>query len=173
MFGIPGLDPLGAVHTGFALVVMLLGLAVVIMTKGTASHRRIGMAYVFGMLVVNGTALMIYDLFPRWGPFHTLAIVSLATTFAGVVPVWLRRPRHRWLDMHARLMSWSYAGLVGAFVGEIGSRIAGVGPFGVTVAGIGVMVLAAVIIHRRVPRIILTVASRDLQATVLPRGAGQ
>ena len=154
MFGIRGLDPLGAVHTALALAAIVLGIAVVAMEKGTAAHRRVGMAYFAAMVMVNVTALMIYDLFPRWGPFHTLAAVSLTTTCAGVVPVWLQRPRGRWLQIHARFMSWSFAGLIGALVGEVGSRAGGLDPSAVTWASIAVMVCAAVLIHWHVPRIV-------------------
>lgn len=158
MFGIRGLDALGAVHLGCALAAMVLGFVVVVTSKGTAAHRRLGMVYAVTMVIMNATALTIYDLFHRWGPFHTLALVSLATVAAGVVPVWIQRPRHRWLQMHARFMSWSYAGLVGAAVGEVGGRLGGIGPMVLTAASIAVMVLAAIIINSRVPRIVAALA---------------
>src|SRR5688572_20218407 len=111
MAEIHGLDPVGTVHLFLGLLAVTLGLAVVVMRKGTVAHRRAGFFYAVVMVLLNATALMIYDLFGRFGPFHTLALVSLATLAAGVVPVWLRRPR-AWLELHARFMSWSYAGLL-------------------------------------------------------------
>ena len=112
----------GTVHLFLGLLAVTLGLAVVVMRKGTAAHRRAGLFYAVVMVLLNATALMIYDLFGRFGPFHVLALVSLATVSAGVVPVWLRRPR-AWLELHARFMSWSYAGLIAAFFSEIGTRV--------------------------------------------------
>jgi uncharacterized membrane protein len=154
MFGVRGLDSFGAIHAGFGIAGLLLGLAVVAMRKGTTWHRRTGLLYAAAMLLLNATALAIYDLFGGFGPFHILALVSLATLAAGVMPVWLRRPRE-WLDVHARCMSWSYAGLVAAFFAEIGVRLPGVGfVAGVVVPTVSVTLVAAVFIHVRVPRII-------------------
>lgn len=158
MFGIPGLDSFGAIHAGFGIAGLLLGLAVVVLQKGTAWHRRFGLLYAAAMVLLNATALAIYDLFGRFGPFHILALVSLATLGAGVIPVWLRRPRE-WLDIHARCMSWSYAGLVAAFFAEIGARLPGVGfVTGVLVPTVAVTLIAAVFIHLRVRHIVARAA---------------
>jgi uncharacterized protein (DUF2141 family)/uncharacterized membrane protein len=171
MFGIRGLDSFGAIHAGFGLASLLLGLAVVVMQKGTPWHRRVGLLYAAAMLLLNGTALAIYDLFGGFGPFHVLALVSLATLAAGVVPVWLRRPRE-WLDIHARCMSWSYAGLVAAFFAEIGARLPSVGLVtGVLVPTMAVMLAAAVFIHVRVPRVVARLAL--LLCVGLPAHAAQ
>ena len=48
----------------------MLGGIVVLRRKGTRSHRRIGLAYAAALLLVNATALAIYDLYGRFGPFH-------------------------------------------------------------------------------------------------------
>src|SRR5688572_27494243 len=153
MFGVHGLDPLGAAHTAFGLGAVLLGLAVVLMKEGTPSHRRVGIVYMLAMLLLNGTAFLIYDLWGRWGPFHNLALVSLITLVCGVVPVWLRRPK-AWLGLHGTFMSWSYAGLIAAFLSEIAARIPGVGFVpGVIVPSVLVTAIAAVLIHTQVPRI--------------------
>ena len=93
MLGIPGLDGLGFVHTLFGLAALATGCAVVIRRKATRIHRRIGRAYVAAMLLLNLTALLIYDLYGRFGPFHVAALISLATVLAGIVPVLRRRPR--------------------------------------------------------------------------------
>ena len=39
--------------------------------------------YVLSMLLLNITALMIYDLYGRFGPFHVASVISLATIGAG------------------------------------------------------------------------------------------
>jgi hypothetical protein len=69
--------------------------------------------------------------------------------------LWLRRPAATWMDQHARAMSWSYAGLLAAFCAEIGARVPGVDfAVGVIVPGIGVMAVATILIHTRVPAIV-------------------
>ena len=127
MLGIRGLDPFGAFHAGLGLMAIVLGLCVLILQKGTTLHRRIGMAYLVSMVGLNATALAIYDLFGQWGPFHTLAVVSVVNIAAGVVPVWVRRPRGRWIRLHGTCMAWSFAGVLAALFSEIGARIPGVG----------------------------------------------
>jgi uncharacterized membrane protein len=156
MFGIRGLDPFGLVHTLFGVAALMLGLALLSRRKGTRVHRTIGQGYVLSMLSLNITALMIYDLHGRFGPFHVASVVSLATVGAGFVPVYLRRPRVAWLQLHATLMCWSYVGLLAAFVSEVAVRVPGVG-FGVAVVAATVVVVAGggILIHTRVPRILV------------------
>lgn len=154
MFGIRGLDAFGLIHTLLGIAALLLGLAVVLQQKGTRVHRRIGQGYVLSMLLLNATALMIYDLYGRFGPFHVASVVSLATLGAGFVPVYFHRPTG-WMPLHAMFMCWSYAGLVAAFLAEIATRVPGV-RFGSGVAAATALVLVggAILIHTRVPRIL-------------------
>lgn len=148
------MDPFGLVHGIFGLASVALGTAVVFRPKGGRGHRRLGVAYVACMVALNVTALLIYDLFGGFGPFHWMAVLSLATTLAGFVPAWLQRPA-QWMEIHARFMSWSYAGVVAALAAEIGARVPGV-PFvhGVVWPTMMVIGIAAVLIHRRVPQLI-------------------
>jgi uncharacterized membrane protein len=153
MFGIRGLDPFGLVHAAFGMASVVLGLGVVLLRKGTLLHRRVGLLYAASMFLLNVTALAIYDLFGGFGPFHALALVSLATTGAGVAHAWLQRPRATWMEMHARWMSWSYAGVVAAFVAEIATRLPGVDFLaGVLVPTALITAGAGILIHRSVPR---------------------
>src|SRR5688572_29259986 len=125
MFGIRGLDPFGLVHALLGVAALILGLALLLRRKGTRVHRRIGQAYVLSMLLLNLTALMIYDLHGRFGPFHVASVISLATIGAGFAPVYLRRPQAAWLQLHAIFMCWSYVGLLAAFVAEVAVRVPG------------------------------------------------
>jgi uncharacterized membrane protein len=156
MFGIRGLDPFGLVHASLGIAALILGLALLLLHKGTHVHRKIGQGYVLSMLLLNGTALMIYDLYGRFGPFHVASVISLATVGAGFVPVYLRRPRGSWLQRHATFMCWSYVGLLAAFVSEVAVRVPGVG-FGFAVVAATAVVVAggAVLIHTRVPQILV------------------
>jgi uncharacterized membrane protein len=154
VFGIRGLTPFGLVHALLGVSALLLGLAVLSRRKGSRVHRRIGQAYVVSMLLLNATALMIYHLFGRFGPFHVAAVISLATIGAGFVPVYLRRPRGAWMELHATFMCWSYVGLLAAFASEIAARVPAIG-FGAGVVAATVLIVAggAMLIHTRVPRI--------------------
>ena len=152
MFGIRGLDALGLVHTLFGALALLFGLAVVVQRKGTRTHRRIGRVYFASMILLNATSFTIYDLYGRFGPFHTAAVISMATTAAGFLPAYLRRPRMTWMAVHGIFMGWSYVGLLAAFVAEIATRIPGV-RFGTGVIGATALAMAggAILIHTRVP----------------------
>jgi uncharacterized membrane protein len=118
------MNALGLFHTACALVALGSGAAVLMRRKGTAGHRRTGWVYVASMLLLNGTALMIYRLFGGFGPFHVAAVFSLVTVLAGIVPAVRRRPAN-WLDHHYQWMTWSYVGLCAATVSEVATRMPG------------------------------------------------
>jgi uncharacterized membrane protein len=115
------MSPPGIAHVTFALAAMSSGAFVLLRRKGTLSHKRLGYLYAFSMVGLNVTALMIYRLFHRPGPFHVLALVSLGTLIAGLLPA-LRR-RAGWIERHYRMMAWSYVGLCAAFLAEIAVRL--------------------------------------------------
>jgi uncharacterized membrane protein len=146
------MDVLGLTHTVFGLASILFGGLVVARQKGTRGHRTSGRLYFFSMIALNGTALLIYDLFGHFGPFHWLALASLATILAGLVPVVRKRPPGGWLFYHAEFMSWSYVGLLAAAVSEITTRLL-LFPFGWTVAVSSVLVflVGGLIIRKGVP----------------------
>ena len=75
----------GALHVALALVALVSGFVVIVMRKGTLRHRRIGWVYAVSMLGLNVTALLIYRLFGRFGPFHIAALLSLLTIVAGLI----------------------------------------------------------------------------------------
>lgn len=141
---------LGIAHVSLATGALVLGALVVLRRKGDRLHRTLGHLYVGAMLGTNVTALCIYRLFGVFGPFHLAALLSLATTVAGLVPVVARWPRRTWYEYHARFMSWSYVGLVAAAVSEALVRIPSA-PFApaVLAATLGVTVLGAFLIHGR------------------------
>jgi uncharacterized membrane protein len=150
-----GLDGLGLVHTALGTAALLLGLALFSTAKGTARHRRLGQLYVTRMVLLNLTALFIYELFGRVGPFHFAALFSITTVVAGFVPALLRRPRGGWIEIHALTLSWSYVGLVAAFLAEVAVRVPG-SPFwpAVIVSMLVAVGIGAVAIHTKVPKIV-------------------
>lgn len=123
---------LGLTHTATALVALASGAAVLLATKGTTNHRRLGWVYVASMLALNVTALFIFRLFGGFGPFHVAAMASLVTVLFGTVAaVRARRyrlgrdavARARAIEHHYAWMSWSYVGLLAATVSEIATRL--------------------------------------------------
>lgn len=116
------MDYLGITHTLTAISALALGPAVFVRKKGTRLHKRLGYGYVASMLLLNATALMIYDLFDGFGIFHYAALLSLATLCMGFIPAFLRRPRN-WLEWHYMGMTWSYVGLSAAALAETLTRL--------------------------------------------------
>jgi uncharacterized membrane protein len=148
------MSTLGIIHTTFGLVALLAGAVVLLLRKGGRWHRTLGHVYLTSMIALNVSALFIYRLFGHFGPFHWLAVISLVMLVLGIVPVFTRRPRGRWLERHATLFSGSYAGLVAATASEITSRLPGTGDaFGLVVGLTSVVIIAgsAVLINRYLP----------------------
>ena len=115
-------DVLGWVHFGSAILAMILGAVVVIKKKGTKFHVQVGYSYAAMMLILNITALMIYQLFGQFGPFHFAAVISLISIFGGLIPAYLKKPEKIWLEFHYEFMNWSVIGLYAAFWSETFSR---------------------------------------------------
>ena len=154
MFGIRGLDLLGLFHASVGLLALLLGLGVVSFNKGTRRHKRIGYAYVVTMVLLNGTALGIYDLYGGFGPFHVAAGISLITVGVALVPAVTRRPAGNWLRLHAEVMCWSYVGLASAFVAEIAVRLPGSRTAPAAISTVVGTAAGAVLIYRFLPAVV-------------------
>lgn len=114
---------IGLVHLVFSILAMLLGSFILFTEKGTKKHRQIGYFYVFFMLGVNITALMIYRLNGRFGLFHVFAIWSLFAVSVGILTAFFRRPVKNWLVFHYYFMYWSVIALYAAFAAEMSVRI--------------------------------------------------
>lgn len=108
----------GIIHLASALAGMLLGAAVILLSKGTLIHKRVGYVYVASMVSVNVTAFMIYHLFGSFGPFHFAAIVSSVGIVGGMAPVLFRQRFPDWKSYHYYFMNWSVVGLYAAFWAE-------------------------------------------------------
>lgn len=143
---------LGLVHTLLAVVAMLCGWRVLVKPKGNRLHKITGYIYVITMVAMNATGLFIQSLF-QFGPFHWLALFSLATVIAGV---WAARNIGRKpgaFKMHYELMSWSYVGLLAAFVSEVVTRTPWVSngtgfALSVVFSTVGVLLIGGFVIHR-------------------------
>ncbi len=116
-----GLSMIGAAHVAVGMTALAGGAAVLAMAKGTARHRLVGRVYALSILLINGTALSIYDLTGRPNVFHAIALVNLATLAAGMLALrrWRRTRDPRDLDTHRRRMAMNYVGLWMAFITEL------------------------------------------------------
>jgi uncharacterized membrane protein len=112
---------MGWVHIVSALAALGFGGVVVARRKGTPVHRLFGLAYVFASVLLDASALSIYDMTGHFGPFHVGAIFNLACVLIGVSAPILRKGD--WLNRHFRWMGWSYFGLLAAGFAEAVVRI--------------------------------------------------
>lgn len=114
---------LGWVHLASAVAAMAAGAIVLAGAKGTILHKRFGYLYIFAMIVVNATAFGIYNLTGKFGVFHILAIISLLTIAAGMIPLLLPGFSRRQKSVHLWFMYYSILGLYAAFASELSVRI--------------------------------------------------
>ena len=148
------MSTLGITHMVFGIVALLSGAGVVFLRKGTRWHRTLGHLFLTSMVSLNATALFIYNLFGQFGVFHWLAVSSLITLIAGIVPVFTRRPKGRWLEQHAIFMNFAYIGLVAATAAEITSRVPGLEEnFGLVVGLTSALIIGtgAALLYRNLP----------------------
>ncbi len=114
---------IGLIHFVVSILALIFGTWVLVVRKGTETHRKVGYLYAISMVLVIATALMIYRLFGTFGVFHFAAIASGVTLAGGMIPVFLRRPKNSWLGLHFSFMYWSVFGLYAAFVAETATRL--------------------------------------------------
>jgi uncharacterized membrane protein len=149
------MNTLGWTHIVFGVMALLAGTAVLVIRKGTRWHRTLGHFYLTSMVGLNVTGLSIYNLTGYFGPFHWLALSSLLTLIAGMIPVFTRRPKGRWLEKHAIFINISFIGLVAATSAEITSRIPGLeSAFGLVVGGTSTLIIGGgvVLMQRKLPQ---------------------
>lgn len=153
---------LGFVHVTLAIACLVLGALALIKRKGGKRHRTLGYLYTAALLLANVSALSVYQESGQIGPFHVLAVISLATLTAGFVPAFLRRPGMAWLNLHAYFMSWSYVGLVAAGVAQLATHYSPLpGALAVALPSTIVVAVGALLIHTKVPRALGKLGRRD------------
>lgn len=114
---------IGQAHLAFALIALLAGAWVILLRKGTRIHRFLGYTYLIAMLILNGTALLKYDLTGAPNMFHFFAIGSLLTIAAAYISIRIKgSKRAAAARAHGGLMIWSYFGLVMALIAEVVTR---------------------------------------------------
>jgi len=122
LISLDGEQAVAAGHVLAAFSALFVGAAVLVLRKGTRTHRMVGVAYVIALVVVNVAALSLHreDAF---GVFHALAVASLITIVAGLSPMVLSRRSPPVIATHAYCMAWSYAGLLAAGCGQLAAAL--------------------------------------------------
>lgn len=152
---------LGLLHFVTAVLAIVSGAWVLVNSKGTARHRWSGWLYAGSMAGLNLSALFLYNLTGSFGPFHILAVASLASVTGGVVAVRFGVPRAGWRYSHAYWMAWSYVGLLAALAAETATRLFDVGFWWLVALASGVVVaVGGGVIVRRVPRAVAALPAR-------------
>ena len=116
---------LSGLHIAAACAALVVGPVVLVGVKGGALHVALGRLFVALMLLANVPVLFLYKASGRPGPFHVLAVVSLATTGLGRLA--LRRTSRGsrgWAgtQAHAALMTWSWIGVATAGLAQLANR---------------------------------------------------
>jgi uncharacterized membrane protein len=138
-------------HVLAAFSALGAGAAVLLLPKGTHTHRVIGAVYVLALILVNVTALSLHRE-NTFGVFHALAVVSLVTIAVGLSPLLFGRRSPMVITAHAYCVTWSYAGLVAAGCGQLTVAVGqDVGPWVVPAAIATVLSVSAVVILGKVP----------------------
>jgi uncharacterized membrane protein len=138
-------------HVVAAVSALVLGAAVLLLPKGTHTHRAIGTVYVLALVLVNVAALSLHRE-GTFGVFHALAVVSLVTVAVGLSPLLLGKRSPVAIATHAYCMTWSYAGLAAAGCGQLAFAVGhDVGAWVVPVAIGTVLSISGIVIFGRVP----------------------
>ncbi|HTO60623.1 MAG TPA: DUF2306 domain-containing protein [Bradyrhizobium sp.] len=109
---------IGTVHMALAVLCIMVGAIQLVRPKHGAVHRARGYAFVYGMVVVDGTAMLLYRFTGSFNAFHVGAIVNLAAIIAAMVPMLMSPRPPNWKQWHYRSMSWGFVGLMAAAVTE-------------------------------------------------------
>ena len=137
---------LGGVHTLSALVALLVGGKIFFEIKGTSRHKIYGYVYVVAMVVLNVSAIPLQNLFGGVGWFHLFILISLPYLIWGMYYPLFDRANPKWQIYHFEIMSYSYVGLVAAFVAEVFVRVPlALGVDTISQFVLGVFIVAAVV----------------------------
>lgn len=122
------------VHLIAGCSALVFGLAMLLMKKGTPTHRKIGYVYVVSMAVLIISSFGIYRLFGKFGLFHALSLVSTFSLVAGMLPMFKKTRTARDYESHFSRMYFSVVGLYAAFAAESFVRVPRFGGFWQAVA---------------------------------------
>ncbi len=101
----------GLIHFIFATAGLILGAYLLIVKKGTNSHKLLGKIFGVSLIIVNISALFIYDFNDgKIGPFHYLIPVSLFFLLYGWIPMIFKKRTKNTIKKHI-------IGMIGASLG--------------------------------------------------------
>jgi uncharacterized membrane protein len=122
----------GWVHVIACLIALLAGAWNLALPKGTATHRAVGRAYIWAMIVVNISVLAIYKFDITFAPFHAgpdtfgffhwLAVAALVFVSIGWYAA-RHQDRAVWAYLHPLMMLLSYYDLIGGGINEMFLRV--------------------------------------------------
>jgi uncharacterized membrane protein len=151
MIALDGEQAVATGHLLAAVAALLVGAAVLLVPKGTRTHRAIGTVYVLALVLVNLAALSLHRE-STFGVFHALAVASLVTIAVGLSPLLLGKRSAPVIATHAYCMTWSYAGLVAAGCGQLVVAVGqSDGGWAVPAVIAAVLSISGVVIFARVP----------------------
>ena len=113
----------GMLHMALATFCIVVGSIQLLRPKGGSGHRARGYAFVYAMLVTDGTALLLYRFTGQFNVLHVGAIANLICVVMAIVPM-LRNPRPKnWRYHHYYWIAWSYVGLMSAGATQLVERL--------------------------------------------------
>ncbi len=109
-------------HISSALLALLLAAVVLIAPKGTRFHKRMGYVFAVTLLLVNGSAALMYNLTGRFNLLHVFVMISLVSLIYGMIPAIRRKPAN-WLRRHISGMTGAALGVWAAGLAELTIRV--------------------------------------------------
>jgi len=122
-------SPMGGVHTISATIGLLTGAYILLSPKGTKIHKQMGYVFCVAVVLVNASALFVYDFNGgKFSVFHYLIPVSLLCLGYGILPALKKKRSANWKNKHIKGMNGAALGLWAAgateyFVREIASGL--------------------------------------------------
>lgn len=125
---------LGWVHVAPTIVALIAGAWNLCLPKGTALHRKVGLAYVWSMIAASVSSFAIYrfdiahfapfQAGPNvFGFFHWLAVAALVLVLAGWYAARHQKRGAFWSYLHPTAMLLSYYDLIGGGINEVFLRV--------------------------------------------------
>lgn len=100
-------------HTATAVIAILCGLLIVLLRKGSSTHRTIGRVYtvsILAMVILSVPIRQVND--GAFSIFHLISIQTAILVAAGLSMLVLRARIRQWYVWHARFMLYSYVTLL-------------------------------------------------------------
>ncbi len=139
-------DNIGLTHLISGIFAVIFGGLILLLKKGTKTHRQVGYLYVISMIILIISSFGIYRLFGKFGLFHFFSIVATSSLMLGMVPMLKKIRTSKDYKTHFTRMYFSVVGLYAAFAAESFVRIPKLGSFWSIVAWSFVLVVATSII---------------------------